>query len=62
MSKMASFAPESCSPKASSAPLHQAFSGTTTAPTSDAAKKATGHSGMLRMAMATRSPFTAPRF
>ena len=45
----------------SSGPVLQALSGTAMAPARIAPKKATGHSGRLRMAMATRSPLATPR-
>ena len=52
--------PESSRPNASSSPVHQALRGTTTAPAAAAAQNASAHSGKLRMAMATRSPFRTP--
>jgi hypothetical protein len=60
-SATSSFVPESCSPYSSSGPVHHAFSGTTIAPVAAAPKKAMGHSGKLRIAMATRSPFSTPK-
>ncbi len=53
--------PESASPYSSSSPVHQALSGTTTAPAAAAAQNATDHSGRLRIAIATRSPSTTPK-
>ena len=61
-SQIKTAAPESAIPKASSSPVHHAFNGTTIAPETAAAKKATGHSGRLRIASATRSPFLTPHF
>ena len=55
-STKATAVPESASPYWSSAPVHQALSGTTTPPAAAAPQKAMAHSGRLRMAMATRSP------
>ena len=51
------FAPESAMPYSSSPPVHHALSGTAIAPSAVTAKNTTGHSGRLRIASATRSPF-----
>src|SRR5262249_22608401 len=59
-STMATFAPELLRPYCSSGPVHQALSRTAMPPVSRQPKKAAGHSGRLRMAMATRSPFFTP--
>ena len=59
-STIATFAPESRSPYSISGPVHQALSKVATPPASRQPKKATGHSGRLRMAMATRSPLPTP--
>ena len=45
----------------SSGLVHHALSGTTTPPAAAAPQKAMAHSGRLRMAMATRSPFSTPK-
>src|SRR5712691_8087263 len=53
-------APESFSAYSSSAPVHHALSGVAIAPASSVPKNAAGHSGRLRIAMATRSPLRTP--
>ena len=57
---MSTLVPESDKPYSNSDPVHHALSGTTTAPTEAAPQNATSHSGKLRMAIATRSPFCTP--
>ena len=60
-STIATFAPELMSPYSSSGPVHQALSKVATPPASRQPKKAAGHSGRLRIAMATRSPLLHAR-
>ena len=48
-------------PNASSAPFQNALNATAIAPRDAAAKNAIDHSGTLRIAMATRSPFWTPK-
>ena len=57
---IATLAPLSVRANSSSGPVHQALSGVAIAPMAVAAKKATGHSGRLRVMIATRSPATTP--
>ena len=47
--------------KASSSSVHQAFSDTDTAPIDKMAAKEMIHSGKLRIAIPTRSPFLIPK-
>ena len=59
-SPMRTFAPESCSAKSISSSVHQALNDTLMAPTEIMAANAMIHSGKLRIATATRSPFFTP--
>ena len=52
--------PESVTQYASSRAVSQALSGTAMAPMPVTAQNATDHSGRLRMAIATRSPWRMP--